>query len=57
MLVEVLPEVVQAAAAPLAGVDEIRHLRRRRRLGGATPAADGPTRVPITTVDGEESAR
>ncbi|WP_232806764.1 flotillin family protein [Geodermatophilus chilensis] len=81
MLVKVLPEVVQAAAAPLAGVDKMTVISADgagalgrsvaanvaqglqlsgdltgvdvaallRRLGGATPAADGATRVPITT--------
>ena len=38
----------------LTGVDIAALLRR---LGGTTPAADGATRVPITTADGEEPAR
>ncbi|MGY1683598.1 flotillin domain-containing protein [Geodermatophilus sp. SYSU D01176] len=81
MLVKVLPEVVQAATAPLAGVDKMTVISADgagslgrsvaanvaqgvqlsgdltgvdvaallRRLGGAAPAADGVTRVPITT--------
>jgi flotillin len=85
MLVKVLPEVVQAAAAPLAGVDKMTVISADgagslgrsvaanvaqglqlsgdltgvdvaallRRLGGAAPAADGVTRVPITTADGD----
>jgi flotillin len=38
----------------LTGVDVAALLRR---LGGAAPAADGATRVPITTADGEEPTR
>lgn len=89
MLVKALPEVVQAAAAPLAGVDKMTvvcadgagSLGRSvaanvaqglqlsgdltgvdvaallRRLGGATPGADGATRIPITTADGDQPAR
>jgi flotillin len=38
----------------LTGVDVAALLRR---LGGTTPAADGATRVPITTADGGEPAR